>query len=658
MNVLFVDNLLFEGSKEHPRFDLQPHLGLMSLAAVARNSGHDASIYDVKRDLARGCTKIGPELNEFALASIIDHGADIVGFTALGCNFPFVIRLAKSLKSKVPGTTILLGGPHATILHRQVMETFPWIDAVVRNEAEETFPKLLECLAKGSITALPGLTFRDTRGRVVCAPGNPVIGDLDSLPLPDYSAYPIADLMLKTIRVEAGRGCPFSCSFCSTASFFGREYRLKSADRLVREMHYLRDAYGFTDFKLNHDLFTVNKRKVREFCDAVAFSNFTWGCSARMDCVDRELLEAMAAAGCRRIYFGVEAGSPRMQRISRKRLDLALVRPTLDITEALGIQTVTSFITGYPEESLEDHQQTLSLGMELHCRRVGLNTSQLHFLTPEPGTDLVERYGDQLDFDAEPAGFNLPILSSQELELIRSEPHLFGNYYSFPSPIGSAARVAAKLFESLVELTRDEIRYIMDMFEGGFCQLTESFAAWRSAFGQKYTNVGLPELADHLAHSFGSGHPAVSVLRLRQALIKAGELGAQSFDPSCVDAITPATRLRVSDSLQQLTDIHDPHALREHVYASVARVGEDQSRATIPRLDLAIVASTGDSDRGVAAVAVSPGAFELLRHFLEPANYWEYCASLANAPADAKYVGWEDLKSLVEVGLLVPQLAG
>ena len=89
-------------------------------------------------------------------------------------------------------------------------------------------------------------------------------------------------------------------------------------------------------------------------CHAMLERNYTWSCSARVDCVDPELLELMWEAGCRDIYFGIEAGSARMQAISRKRLDLDLVEPTLDVTSRLRIRTVTSFITGYPEEEKED----------------------------------------------------------------------------------------------------------------------------------------------------------------------------------------------------------------------------------------------------------------------------------------------------------------
>src|SRR5262249_2468707 len=110
--------------------------------------------------------------------------------------------------------------------------------------------------------------------------------------------YPIRELGLTTLSVEAGRGCPFQCTFCSTASFFGRKYRLKSPEKLCEELDFLHAEYGLGHFSLTHDLFTVDRRKVIAFCREVAGRGYSWDCSARTDCVDEELLALMSEAGC------------------------------------------------------------------------------------------------------------------------------------------------------------------------------------------------------------------------------------------------------------------------------------------------------------------------------------------------------------------------
>jgi radical SAM superfamily enzyme YgiQ (UPF0313 family) len=381
----------------------------------------------------------------------------------------------------VPDLPVLLGGPHATILHREILERFRSFDLVVRNEAEQTLPPLLDRLPGKDIGDLPGVSYRSRYGDVICNSGSPIIEDLDQLPVPAYDCYPIPELGLAGIRVEAGRGCPFSCTFCSTASFFGRSYRLKSTARLLAEMDGLNSIYGFNSFRLNHDLFTVNRKKVVEFCHAMLERDYTWSCSARVDCVDPDLLELMWQAGCRDLYFGIESGTARMQTISRKRLDLELVEPTLDVTSRLGIRTVTSFITGYPEEEKEDQDSTVNLAARLLCRPDRLNESQLHLMVPEPGTQLIAEYGKQLFYDGYITDFNFPWLESDDRSLLAGDPVIFANHHYFPSRLPRDRHVfVTSAWRALRKAGRTVMIDVLRAF-GTLSTFMDEAYAWRAA---------------------------------------------------------------------------------------------------------------------------------------------------------------------------------
>jgi radical SAM superfamily enzyme YgiQ (UPF0313 family) len=480
MRFVLVDNLIYEGPHTAPKFDLQPHLGLLSLAAVARANGHEPEIYDPKLDLLNGRLQFDPSLYQKLALRILERRPDVVGFTALGCNFNCVVKVADHIKQLVPDLPVLLGGPHATILHREILERFRSFDLVVRNEAEQTLPPLLDRLPGKDIGDLPGVSYRNRNGEVICNSGSPIIEDLDQLPVPAYDCYPIRELGLAGIRVEAGRGCPFSCTFCSTASFFGRSFRLKSTARLLAEMDGLNSIYGFNAFRLNHDLFTVNRKKVVDFCHAMLERNYTWSCSARVDCVDSELLELMWQAGCRDLYFGIESGTARMQEISRKRLDLELVEPTLNITSRLGIRTVTSFITGYPEEEKEDQDSTVNLAARLLCRPDRLNESQLHLMVPEPGTQLIAEYGNQLFYDGYITDFNFPRLESDDRSLLVADPVIFANHHYFLSKLPRDRHVfVTSAWSALRKAGRTVIVDILQTF-GTLSTFMDEAYAWRA----------------------------------------------------------------------------------------------------------------------------------------------------------------------------------
>ncbi len=435
--VTFVDNLLHEDKGGWFEYNLQPHLGLISLIACVENSGiAKVSLVDPKLEIVSNRCSVSGCLYSDLAKEIASTRPDVVAFTSLGCNFICTLKTARHFRELCPQALVILGGPHATILDKQILSEFTEFDVIARREAEFTIVELLSALRnKASLSAIPGITYRE-QGRVIQNAGNPVIENLDELPFAAYHHHPIRDLDLTTLRVDAGRGCPFHCTFCSTATFFGRQYRLKSARRLLYELDTLSQTYGVRDFALTHDLFTVNKKKVEEFCHEVRSRGYTWKCSARMDCVDEKLLRKMADAGCREIYYGIEAGSERMQQITEKKLDLRLFEPTLNATQEFGINATVSFITGYPDENQSDQEATLDLISNCFERqaspavKANLNV-QLHMLTPEPGTAITNLHADRLNYDGFVSDFNFPSLEDDDSAIMQAHRAIFVNHHYF-----------------------------------------------------------------------------------------------------------------------------------------------------------------------------------------------------------------------------------
>src|SRR5213075_2597515 len=167
-------------------------------------------------------------------------------------------------------------------------------------EAEISLPALIaELAAGGRLHQVAGLTYRDASQ--VRRNGNaPVIADLDALLSPAYHLTQYLE-GARIASLELGRGCPFSCTFCSTNDFFRRNFRLKSPAQMVADMRRVKQTYGINSFELVHDMFTVDRKRVVAFCEALLESKrknpedaFIWGCSARTDCVDEELIELMS----------------------------------------------------------------------------------------------------------------------------------------------------------------------------------------------------------------------------------------------------------------------------------------------------------------------------------------------------------------------------
>ena len=610
MNVLFVDNLIMPEDGSSALLDVHPHLGLLALAAGAEAHGHAVRIYDPKRAIRSGQLAYDATLYERAADELLRSHPDVVGFTTLGCSFVFAINVAAILKRREPELPIVLGGPHATMLHRDVLERFPQFDLIVRHEADEIFPAVLENLERREFDAIPGLSWRTTPGAAELrfTDGKPKVDDLDSLPLYSYDHYPVAELELNLLRIEAGRGCPFSCTFCSTAGFFQRSFRLKSAARLVHELDILHERYGFSDFKLDHDMFTVNRKKVIEFCEAVRGRGYRWRASARVDCVDPELLAIMSDAGCVNLYFGIETGSARMQKICQKRLDLNLVLPILDTARDLGIETTASFITGYPEELEEDQADTL----DMIGRCFGPSCLvQLHILAPEPGTPMFERRGAQIQYDGYGGRYNAELLTPADEQLVLAHPDIFQTYYYYPAELERSRYIfAVEALELIRRAGPLVVMYTLRAYDGRLSVLVDEFRRFAESRG-----VGARPRADvleaYLSAKFGPAHHITSLFRYA---LRANEPLASDDVPAVADAFDPRRSYRVSPQVHVLDNLHDC----SRALAEIQRDAEPSQLVDDARFgDLGLYLLHAAGDASICA-RIDPGVEAILTLFADP----------------------------------------
>ena len=417
--------------QEREEADLSPPLGVLALAASLEQAGHTPSLVDINFELSQKRLEVGDSFYPAAAAKILETSPDVVGFSTLCSSYHIALRIAQAVKEQSPGTTIVFGGPQASVADRLTIQNFPWVDFILRGEADQSLPMFLDELAldPGAYHA-PGLTWRDGED-IRRNPCLPLIADLDSLPMPAYHLQPGGQG--KAAVIDAGRGCPFGCTFCSTSVYWERRYRLKSIDRILWEASELNRLYGATCFSFLHDLFTLNRARIREFCRRLIDEKraWQWSCSARVDCIDAELLHLMADSGCTGIFYGVETGSPRMQSVIRKNLKLDNALDIVEATRAAGIKPTVSFIAGYPEETEQDLQ--LTFGLIEALLRKPLVTVQLHLLGPEAGTLDFATYRDRMKWDGYFSDITGTSYRLLEPEWFQRWPDMFASYYYYES---------------------------------------------------------------------------------------------------------------------------------------------------------------------------------------------------------------------------------
>jgi radical SAM superfamily enzyme YgiQ (UPF0313 family) len=457
----FVDaELTAEGAKR-----IMPgNVGILTLASVLRDRGYDPVVVNLDKmfldfrdkmlnfrrpgesaaEQSRPCADLESDASlaaarflPFVLRRMENLAYDVFGLSSICSSYPLTVRLAEVLKERYPTSHVILGGPQASVVDEATMRAFRCVDFVVRGEAEVTLPALLGVLSgideDFSLASIPGITYR--RGsEVVRNPNSPVIKDLDSLPLPAFDLD--ADILDRgSVYLEIGRGCPFACTFCSTNDFFRRNFRLKSTPKMLAEMVGIRERYGIEGFSLIHDMYTVDRKKVINFCEALLEhgGRFTFGCSARTDCIDDALIALMAKAGCVGIFFGIETGSSRLQSVIKKNLDLNEARARIRCADQHGIKTAVALICGFPDETRDDFRDTIHFFVD--SLRFDKAEPQLSLLAPLAGTPIHEEHKgklvlDHIFSDMADQGWQQ---DPADLELVRCHPDIFPNYYAVPT---------------------------------------------------------------------------------------------------------------------------------------------------------------------------------------------------------------------------------
>ncbi|NUT53721.1 MAG: B12-binding domain-containing radical SAM protein, partial [Saccharothrix sp.] len=421
--------------------------GLLSLKACADAAGvaDDIRVTEVNGLINAGFIANDDRFYERLTDAILRPDDDVVGLMTDADSLHHTVTTARLVKQRSPGTVVCLGGPASSPIAERLLERFAFIDLVVRGEGELTFTEVLRRLGdRRSPAGIEGLTWRDG-DRIVANPDRQVMPELDTLPIPAFDAHgmdPEAPVYL-----DVGRGCPFRCHFCATAPFWNRRFRMKSIDRIITELTVLRDRHHRDHVGFAHDIFTTNREWTLAFCRRLIDEplDMTWTCSTRTDVIDREVLEAMAAAGCVEIYYGIETGSQEMQRTIHKNLDLGRSREVVATTAAVGIRPVTGFIVGYPMETRETFDDTLTRFFDF--LQVGGYRAHLFTLCPFHEAPM---YADGHKINRRAAYFELPLTRSASAfgeELRTAHPDVFTSLYRF-----DVAEVPAALVDGSEEI--------------------------------------------------------------------------------------------------------------------------------------------------------------------------------------------------------------
>ncbi len=409
-----------------------PPLSLALAAALLEEAGHETRVMDCPAE-GVGMPAAQEAIAAFAPRAVVWS----TGTPSLQDDLAF----SASVKAISPDIRTAVFGTSVSALDTACLEAARGIDVIVRDEPELTIAALAQTLAAGRTLAdVQGITYRAADGSCARNPPRPFASDLDSLPFPAWhkvrrECYRLPLKGAPFLLVAPSRGCPHECIYCTAQNYYGSRFRWRSVPNVIAELQQNLTAFGVKDIFFWSDTFTLNRKYVHELCAGIRRHRLpiSWVCNSRVDTIDEELAQAMSAAGCAMISFGIESGSQDILDRSKKRARVADAYTAVKAAKKAGIRTVGHFILGLPGETEETAQETMALSRDL-----GLDLAQFYTAAPYPGSRLytmaqAEGWLDdsaQREMSQTVASLNLPSVSPQRVQEMRRQA--FRQFYLRP----------------------------------------------------------------------------------------------------------------------------------------------------------------------------------------------------------------------------------
>lgn len=294
-----------------------------------------------------------------------DTDAELIGISTMGHGVIRSIDIARKFREM--GKTVILGGYMASIMADEALKH---CDSVVVGDAELVWNELLKDYDEGRLKKI----YKDN-----------LENGFFSTPMPRFDLI-INKRIGNFLPVQAGRGCPNTCSFCSVACLYKGHYIKKPLEEVVRDIKQVKEL-GFKKFLLLDDNIFSDREYLDKLLIEIKKLNMQWmsQCDIRIG-RENELLKKLADSGCTTLSFGLES----ISKESLKGMNKSWVNP-LEYTELIqnihshGIDVSTEMVVGGEGDTLQSIRDT-----KRFIEDNKITVPRFYILTPIPGTKFFE----------------------------------------------------------------------------------------------------------------------------------------------------------------------------------------------------------------------------------------------------------------------------
>ncbi len=420
--------------------------GLSSIAASALLEGHEVEVVGIQAESDY----------QTMLTTIDSFDPSVIGFSAVTSQYQASCDAAKLIRDNGGKQIIVCGGTHITMVPNDLIAS-PQFDVGFVGESEVSFIEFLRMIETNrDYRGVSNLAYVED-GRLIQNSLTPLVTDLDVLPHPIFG-----DLFESYIRGNGyapflfSRGCPYKCTNCATpilghiSGSKTNRPRYRSPVSCIEEINLAREQHTFERIYITDDIFGVNRKWRREFCELYAKEiRLPYICLLRTNLITEEFLYDLKRSGCYRIQFGVESGNEHIRNSVLKRgLKEDGILQAFKLVKEFDIDSCALNMIGLPGENESMVWDTIRLN-----RRIEPKISSACVYYPYKGTPLGDycfenelvdesRYYDTKDRRASALKFSKWYLKKLAL-------------YRILWPILVSPRIAKSYYSSLVLLFTD-----------------------------------------------------------------------------------------------------------------------------------------------------------------------------------------------------------
>ncbi len=386
----FGNQRIFGGNGSNKSDFRKPPLDLMMISGYLRKEGFDNTLLDANASTMT--------LSDVA-GRIEEITPDIIFFSTSTCTIHKDLLIAQVAKEMNPEIITIAIGTHAMALPEEVFDTSAYLDVIVYS-GEWEHVSLNIVRNAFDLKSAKGIIFRKADGATIRTDDQPPLENLDQLGFPshdklDKTLYgdPTSRRFPKTM-VMGQKACINNCTFCCQPAFFGAPIlRKRSVEHFLEELALVREL-GFREVMFNDATITANKEWASSLFEGMIRRklDLTWNCSTRADCVDRDILWLMKKAGCHTIALGMESVDPVVLKNIRKNIEPQQIREAVSLIRSYGMNTIVFCVVGFPGETRESIEKTISFIKTLDTTFVTLGMA-----VPVPGTEFY-RYVEENNF--------------------------------------------------------------------------------------------------------------------------------------------------------------------------------------------------------------------------------------------------------------------